>query len=129
VLNLVGNAFDAVTEGARQEQALAADEGAADEGAAPSVTPTVTVATQRRDDHVEIRVTDNGPGIPEATRQKIFEPFFTTKETGKGTGLGLSMSYDIVTQGHGGTLRVESTPGEGSTFIVRLPAAAVPPTP
>ena len=73
-------------------------------------------------------MTDNGPGIPEATRQKIFEPFFTTKETGKGTGLGLSMSYDIVTQGHGGTLDVESTPGEGSTFIVRLPVASASPT-
>jgi len=128
VLNLVGNAFDAVTEKVQQEQARAAGAEGADEGAAPAVTPTVTVATQRRDDHVEIRVTDNGLGIPEATRQKIFEPFFTTKETGKGTGLGLSMSYDIVTQGHGGTLDVESTPGEGSTFIVRLPVASASPT-
>ncbi len=54
-------------------------------------------------------------------REKIFEPFFTTKPTGKGTGLGLSLSYDIVTQGHGGTLTVESEEGEGATFIVTLP--------
>ena len=123
VLNLVGNAFDAVTEKNPQAQA-----GPADGEPAPSFTPTVRVTTHRFDDHVEIRVKDNGPGIPEATQQKIFDPFFTTKETGKGTGLGLSMSYDIVTQGHGGTLRVKSTPGEGSTFIVRLPLTSASPT-
>jgi signal transduction histidine kinase/ligand-binding sensor domain-containing protein len=113
VLNLVGNAFDALLEHANGRNGHA--------GAATPGAPRVQVATRRKEGAVEIRVTDNGPGIPEATRQKIFEPFFTTKETGKGTGLGLSMSYDIVTQGHGGTLDVESTPGEGSTFIVTLP--------
>ncbi len=71
---------------------------------------------------VEIRVADNGPGIPEEVRAKIFEPFFTTKPTGQGTGLGLSISYDIVTQGHGGTLTVESAEGEGATFVITVPA-------
>ena len=66
-------------------------------------------------------MTDNGPGIPAAIRDKIFEQFFTTKPTGSGTGLGLSLSYDIVTQGHGGTIEVESEPGNGASFIIRLP--------
>jgi signal transduction histidine kinase len=71
---------------------------------------------------VEIRVSDNGGGIPDHLREKIFEPFFTTKPTGAGTGLGLSLSHDIVTQGHGGTLTMESTMGEGATFVITLPA-------
>ncbi len=66
-------------------------------------------------------MSDNGPGIPVAIQEKVFEPFFTTKPTGSGTGLGLSLSYDIVTQGHGGTLIVESTEGEGATFVITLP--------
>ncbi len=73
------------------------------------------------DGQVEIRVGDNGPGIAQEIREKIFEPFFTTKPAGSGTGLGLSLSYDIVTQGHGGTLTVESTEGEGATFVITLP--------
>ena len=83
--------------------------------------PTVTVGTHKQNGAVTIRVQDNGPGIPAAVREKIFEPFFTTKPTGTGTGLGLSLSYDIVTQGHGGTLTVESTEGEGATFVITLP--------
>ena len=69
-----------------------------------------------------IHVADNGPGIPDEVRAHIFEPFFTTKPTGSGTGLGLSLSHDIVTQGHGGTLTVESAPGAGAAFVVMLPA-------
>ncbi|MGA7305947.1 MAG: HAMP domain-containing sensor histidine kinase, partial [Rhodothermales bacterium] len=104
-MNLIGNAFDALKEhGANGNE------------------PTVTVSTQAVDGQVEIRVADNGPGIPPKVKAKIFEPFFTTKPTGSGTGLGLSMSYDIVTKGHGGTLEVESEEGKGATFIVRLPA-------
>ena len=87
------------------------------------VDPTVTVSTSRRGPNIEIRVHDNGPGIPSDVRDKIFEPFFTTKPTGSGTGLGLSMSYDIITKGHGGKLEVVSEPGEGATFIVSLPAS------
>ncbi len=64
---------------------------------------------------------DNGSGISEEIREKIFEPFFTTKPTGTGSGLGLSLAYDIVTQGHGGTLTVESIEGEGATFVITLP--------
>ncbi len=84
--------------------------------------PTVTVSTRYVNGRVEIRVRDNGGGIPDEVREKIFEPFFTTKPAGSGTGLGLSLSYDIVTQGHGGTLTVESTKGEGATLIITLPA-------
>ena len=73
-------------------------------------------------EHVEIRIHDNGPGIPAAIKDKIFNPFFTTKPTGKGnTGLGLFISFDIVTQGHQGTIEVESDPGSSTTFIIRLP--------
>jgi signal transduction histidine kinase/ligand-binding sensor domain-containing protein len=111
LLNLVGNAFDAVQERAGQVNGQYA--------------PTVTVATRRVGDRVEIRVADNGPGIPEGVRAKVFEPFFTTKPAGSGTGLGLSLSYEIVTQGHGGTLTVESEKGEGAAFVVRLPVGKV----
>jgi signal transduction histidine kinase len=87
-----------------------------------SSKPTVTVSTRRHDDVIEIKVSDNGPGIPEAIRDKIFEPFFTTKPTGEGTGLGLSLSYDIITQGHKGTMRVEKAPEGGAMFVIELPA-------
>ena len=108
VLNLLDNAFDAVH--ARAEAAEA------------SYTPIVWVTTRRLSDMVEIVVQDNGPGIAESVRDKIFEPFFSTKPTGSGTGLGLSLSYDIVKQGHGGTLIVENDPGEGVRIVVGLPA-------
>ncbi|ALW84810.1 histidine kinase [Hymenobacter sedentarius] len=107
LLNLFSNAFYAV----RQRQ-LRGEAGYA---------PTVSVCTSQRDEHVEIRVRDNGLGIPEAVRQKIFQPFFTTKPSGEGTGLGLSLSYDIVTQGHSGTLTVESQEGEFTEFLISLP--------
>ena len=107
-INLFKNAFDAVRERSASAQG--------------SYAPTVTVATRRTDDHVEIQVADNGSGISEEIREKIFEPFFTTKPTGTGTGLGLSLSYDIITQGHGGTLTVESIEGEGATFVITLPS-------
>ena len=83
--------------------------------------PTVTIHTNGTHDDVEIRITDNGPGIPENIRHRVFEPFFTTKPAGEGTGLGLSLSYDIVTRAHGGTLQVESTVGEGTSFIITIP--------
>ena len=99
--NLLSNAFDAVSG---QEQ------------------PIVRVETLQLANAIEIRITDNGPGIRKNLLAKIFEPFFTTKPTGQGsTGLGLSLSYDIITQGHGGTLEVESTEGEGATFTITLP--------
>jgi two-component system NtrC family sensor kinase len=70
----------------------------------------------------EIRVSDNGTGVADSVKERIFQPFFTTKPTGEGTGLGLSLSYDIVTKGHGGSLRVESHEGEGTSFIILLPS-------
>ena len=72
---------------------------------------------------VEIRITDTGRGIPREIQDRIFEPFFTTKPPGLGTGLGLSVSYFIVTEDHGGTMSLESNPGVGTRFVVRLPAA------
>jgi len=69
----------------------------------------------------EIAVSDTGPGIPEAIRDKVFNMFFTTKEVGKGTGQGLAIAYDIVVAKHGGSLTFTSEPGRGTTFFVRLP--------
>ncbi|HLE55572.1 MAG TPA: ATP-binding protein, partial [Rhodothermia bacterium] len=103
-VNLLTNAFDALKQ-----------------NGSANGRPSVTVSTARTPRSIEIRVSDNGPGIPEKVKAKIFEPFFTTKPTGSGTGLGLSMSYDIVTKGHGGSLEVESEEGKGATFVVRLP--------
>ena len=108
LLNLLNNAFYAV-----HQRRLALD---------GAFEPSVSVSTRALGGGVEIRVEDNGGGIPASIRDRIFEPFFTTKPTGAGnTGLGLSLSYEIVTQGHGGTLSVESQEGEGTVFIVTLP--------
>jgi signal transduction histidine kinase len=107
ILNLITNAFYAVTEKRKQ-----IGEG---------FEPVVSVSTKKISGKVEIRVTDNGNGIPQKILDKIFQPFFTTKPTGQGTGLGLSLSYDIV-KAHGGELKVETKEGEGSEFIIRLPA-------
>ncbi len=83
--------------------------------------PTIKVATRDLGEMVEVKVRDNGTGIPADVRAKLFQPFFTTKPTGEGTGLGLSISYDIVTQQHGGTIEVESEVGSFTEFTVRLP--------
>jgi len=72
---------------------------------------------------VEIKVNDNGNGIPQKVLDKIFQPFFTTKPTGQGTGLGLSLAYDIV-KAHGGEIKVETNEGEGSQFIIQMPCSA-----
>jgi two-component system NtrC family sensor kinase len=68
-----------------------------------------------------IRVSDNGTGMPDHVKAKIFQPFFTTKPTGQGTGLGLSMSYDIITNGHGGSLEVQTVAGESTEFKITIP--------
>ncbi len=83
--------------------------------------PTVVISTAVLGDKVEIRVKDNGNGIPEGIRDKIFQPFFTTKPTGKGTGLGLSLAYDIVTKRNGGTFDFKTNEGEGTNFLLVLP--------
>ena len=113
ILNLINNAFYAVTEKKKAPQSAS--------GGGVEYEPTVTVTTKNLGNKVEIRVADNGNGIPQKVLDKIFQPFFTTKPTGQGTGLGLSLSYDIVTKGHGGELKVETKEGEGSTFIIQLP--------
>jgi len=83
--------------------------------------PTLKVTTREFGEGIEVRVRDNGIGIPPENRDKLFQPFFTTKPTGEGTGLGLSISYEIVTQQHGGTITVDSEVGSFTEFTVRLP--------
>ena len=115
LLNMVNNAFYAVSEKAQTLK--------------DGYQPLVTITTRRVKNSAEIRIKDNGAGIPEDVVDKIFQPFFTTKPTGKGTGLGLSISYDIITKGHNGTLSVisntekDGSPGTetGSEFIITLP--------
>ncbi len=107
ILNLCNNAFYATN--------------AKKKTAGNDYKPTVTIKTAAADNGVEIRVHDNGSGIPQQIIDKIFQPFFTTKPTGQGTGLGLSMSYDIITKAHNGTLQVESQENIGTTFIINLP--------
>jgi len=84
-------------------------------------SPRIFLKVRRERDMVRIEVEDNGPGMPEHIRRRVFEPFFTTKEVGTGTGLGLSVSYFIITDNHKGSMKVESTPGKGTTFIIHLP--------
>jgi ligand-binding sensor domain-containing protein/signal transduction histidine kinase len=107
-LNLLSNAFQAV-----HERAMSAEGG--------TFKPAVHLSTSVSEAGVEIRVRDNGTGMPEEVRRRIFEPFFTTKAAGEGTGLGLSLSHDIVVQGHGGVIEVTSQPGEGTEFRIVLP--------
>ena len=106
ILNLINNAFYSVGE-RQKEEGLGYD-------------PTVTVSTKKINDRIEIKVKDNGTGIPQKILDKIFQPFFTTKPTGQGTGLGLSLAYDII-KAHGGELKVRTKGGEGSEFIILLP--------
>jgi signal transduction histidine kinase len=107
ILNLITNAFYAVMEKKKLRP----------EG----YEPTVTVSTKKIDNKIIVNVKDNGTGIPQKALDKIFQPFFTTKPTGQGTGLGLSLSYDIVTKGHGGELKVETKEGEYTGFSIILP--------
>jgi signal transduction histidine kinase len=107
ILNLINNSFYAVDEKKNQQP----------EG----YEPTVSVITKKINDKVEIKVIDNGNGIPQKVLDKIFQPFFTTKPTGQGTGLGLSLSYDII-KAHGGELIAANNEGEGAAFVIKLPA-------
>jgi signal transduction histidine kinase len=108
LLNLLNNALYAVHE------KMAAS--------GTDYVPRITTSTRRSNGMLEIRVADNGPGIPDHVKEHIFEPLFTTKPTGSGTGLGLSLAFDIVTQIHGGNILVESEVGAGTTFVVQIPA-------
>jgi two-component system NtrC family sensor kinase len=106
-LNIINNACYATRERKRT--------------AGTSYSPTLRVRTKRLGDRAEVRIRDNGTGIPSEIHQKIFNPFFTTKPAGQGTGLGLSMTWDIVVAGHAGELIVESEEGSFTEFILRLP--------
>jgi signal transduction histidine kinase len=111
LLNLFANGFYAADKRRRETSDTA-------------FRPVLKATTRNLGSEVEIRVRDNGTGIPPEHRDKLFHPFFTTKPTGEGTGLGLSISYDIVTQQHGGTIEVDSVAGEFTEFTIRLPRRA-----
>jgi signal transduction histidine kinase len=106
ILNLVVNAAQAIAE--------LLGEGAQTKG-------VIRVATRNGKDHVEIRVSDTGAGIPAAIRNRVFDPFFTTKQVGKGTGQGLAIAHNIIVEQHGGAIAFESEEGKGTTFILTLP--------
>jgi signal transduction histidine kinase len=111
-LNLIANGFYAVTK-------RKAENGAS------GFEPTVSAATRNLGHAVEIRIRDNGTGIPPDVKEKMFNPFFTTKPAGEGTGLGLSMSYDIIVKQHGGRIDVETEPGRYTEFTVVLPRTGI----
>jgi C4-dicarboxylate-specific signal transduction histidine kinase len=111
LLNLLNNAFYSVNEKKNNLNG--------------TFQPIVSVSTKNTGKGVELSVKDNGTGIPEKVLSKIYQPFFTTKPTGQGTGLGLSLSYDIITKGHGGEMKVNSTEGEYAEFIISLPKSEI----
>jgi len=90
----------------------------------PELAGLIVISSRQVDEMLEMRISDNGMGIPKEIRKKIFDPFFTTKDVGRGTGQGLSIVYTVVVKKHGGTLDFESEPGCGTTFILRLPRKA-----
>ena len=113
LLNLINNAFYAVSKKSIENVDT-------NQPNSNDYKPEIKVSTKTLKGAIEIKITDNGPGIPAEIKDKIFQPFFTTKPTGQGTGLGLSLSYDIV-KAHEGTLNVESSVAYGTEFIIRLP--------
>ena len=113
LLNLISNGFYAATK----------RKGEANGG---NYEPTLAAATKNLGDRVEIRIRDNGTGIPPEVKEKLFSPFFTTKPAGEGTGLGLSISHDIIVKQHGGSIEVDTEPGEFTEFKIILPRVAVP---
>jgi signal transduction histidine kinase len=108
LLNLISNGFYAATK--RKEQ-----------NDSEGYEPTITASTKNLGDRVEVRIRDNGTGIPPEVREKLFNPFFTTKPAGEGTGLGLSISHDIIVKQHGGSIEVDTQPGEFTEFQIVLP--------
>jgi signal transduction histidine kinase len=112
LLNLIANGFYAATK--RKPEANGGN-----------YEPTLTAATKNLGDRVEIRIRDNGTGIPPEVKEKIFNPFFTTKPAGEGTGLGLSISHDIIVKQHGGSIEVDTQPGKFTEIRIVLPRVAV----
>jgi two-component system NtrC family sensor kinase len=110
-LNLISNGFYAATKRQGQERGNGFE-------------PTITAATKSLGDRVEIRIRDNGTGIPPEVREKMFNPFFTTKPAGEGTGLGLSISHDIIVKQHSGSIEVDTEPGLFTEFRIILPRSA-----
>jgi two-component system NtrC family sensor kinase len=111
LLNLISNGFYATTK--RKAEVNGGD-----------YEPTLSAATRSLGEGVEIRIRDNGTGIPAEVREKMFNPFFTTKPAGEGTGLGLSLSHDIIVKQHGGSIEVDTKPGEFTEFRIILPREA-----
>jgi len=109
LLNLINNAFYAVSQKATESAENHKD-----------FKPNVFLSTVKKENKIEIKIKDNGNGIPEPVKEKIFQPFFTTKPTGQGTGLGLSLSYDII-KAHGGELSLKNDGGQGAEFVITLP--------
>ncbi|MDR3581357.1 MAG: PAS domain S-box protein [Oryzomonas sp.] len=103
LINLLKNAAQALSEGSIDRK------------------PLIRISARRHNGMVELKISDNGPGMPEEIRRRVFEPFFTTKEVGVGTGLGLAVSYTIITNNHGGSIDVDSSPGNGTCFTIQLP--------
>ena len=103
IINLCNNAIDSMSDGGTIK-----------------ITTRNVIASETKQSHIEISISDTGSGIPEDVKSRIFEPFFTTKEVGKGTGLGLSLCYEII-QKHNGIIEVKSEIGKGTTFIMKLP--------
>jgi two-component system, NtrC family, sensor kinase len=112
LLNLISNGFYAATQ--RKAETNGGE-----------YVPTLAASTKSLGDRVEIRIRDNGTGMPLEVKEKIFNPFFTTKPAGQGTGLGLSISHDIIVKQHGGSIEVDTQPGEFTEFTIILPRAAV----
>lgn len=106
ILNIIVNAAHAIAAAAGSES---------------DTKGKISISTARDGDHVEIRISDTGTGIPERARSRIFDPFFTTKEVGKGTGQGLAIAHNVIVEKHGGTISFETEMGKGTTFIIRLP--------
>ncbi|MGA8157218.1 MAG: ATP-binding protein, partial [Rhodoplanes sp.] len=111
VLNLISNGFYAAAKRKAETNS-------------ETYEPTLTATTRNLGDSVEIRIRDNGTGIPAEVKEKMFNPFFTTKPAGEGTGLGLSLSYDIIVKQHGGSIKVDTQAGEFTEFTIVLPRVA-----
>ena len=111
LLNLISNGFYAAT---KRKAAGNEDDN----------EPILAAATKNLGDRVEIRIRDNGTGIPPEVKEKLFNPFFTTKPAGEGTGLGLSISHDIIVKQHGGSIEVDTQPGKFTEFTIVLPRTA-----